>query len=69
LEHLSRLWETAQGRQPDRATGTEVRQQTLEIDFLKECLQCFEEGRMLRALTGKPGPPATFKSKSNKGGR
>ena len=31
-----------------------VGQQTLEIDFLKGCLQRIEEQRMLQALTGKP---------------
>ena len=33
-----------------------VGQQTLEIDFLKSCLQRIEEQRMLQALTGKPRP-------------
>ena len=31
-----------------------VGQQTVEIDFLKGCLQRIEEERMLQALTGKP---------------
>src|SRR3954454_12489063 len=31
-----------------------VGQQTLEIDFLKGCLQRIEEQRMLQALTGNP---------------
>jgi transposase len=31
-----------------------VGQQTLEIDFLKGCLQRIEEQRMLRAMTGNP---------------
>src|ERR1043166_6728071 len=31
-----------------------IGQQTLEIDFLKECLQRIEEQRMLQALTGNP---------------
>ena len=31
-----------------------VGQQTVEIDFLKECLQRIEEQRMLQALTGNP---------------
>jgi transposase len=38
-----------------------VGQQTLEIDFLKGCLQRIEEQRMLQALTGNPpstGSPA-----------
>src|SRR5271166_479400 len=31
-----------------------IGQQTLEIDFLKKCLQRIEEQRMLQALNGKP---------------
>ena len=31
-----------------------VGQQTLEIDFLKGCLQRIEEARMLQALSGSP---------------
>src|SRR5438874_650481 len=31
-----------------------IGQQTLEIDFLKACLQRIEEQRMLQALNGKP---------------
>jgi len=31
-----------------------IGQQTLEIDFLRRCLQRIEEQRMLQALTGKP---------------
>ena len=38
-----------------------VGQQTLEIDFLKGCLQRIEEQRMLQALTGNP--PSTRRSK------
>ena len=38
-----------------------VGQQTLEIDFLKGCLQRIEEQRMLQALTGNP--PSTKRSK------
>ena len=38
-----------------------VGQQTLEIDFLKACLQRIEEQRMLQALTGNP--PSTRRSK------
>jgi len=38
-----------------------VGQQTLEIDFLKECLQRIEEQRMLQAVTGNP--PSTGRSK------
>jgi transposase len=38
-----------------------IGQQTLEIDFLKECLQRIEEQRMLQALIGNP--PSTGRSK------
>src|SRR5579862_6105673 len=38
-----------------------VGQQTLEIDFLKGCLQRIEEQRMLQALDGSP--PSTKRSK------
>ena len=38
-----------------------VGQQTLEIDFLKGCLQRIEEQRMLQALTGNP--PSSGRSK------
>ena len=38
-----------------------VGQQTMEIDFLKKCLQRVEEQRMLQALTGNP--PSTGRSK------
>ena len=41
-----------------------IGQQTLEIDFLKGCLQRIEEQRMLQALTGKPRSTGTSKSKS-----
>ena len=40
---------------------TKVGQQTMEIDFLKACLQRVEEQRMLQALTGNP--PSTGRSK------
>ena len=40
-----------------------VGQQTLEIDFLKGCLQRIEEQRRLQALSGKP--LSTNRSKSN----
>ena len=38
-----------------------IGQQTLEIDFLKGCLQRIEEQRMLQALTGNP--PSTGRSR------
>jgi hypothetical protein len=40
-----------------------VGQQTLEIDFLKGCLQRIEEQRMLQALTGNPRSTAKSKKK------
>src|SRR6266576_4467651 len=46
-----------------------VGQQTLEIDFLKGCLQRIEEQRMLQALTGRPRPTSTSKIKSRKASR
>jgi transposase len=46
-----------------------VGQQTLEIDFLKGCLQRIEEQRMLQALTGKPRPTNTSKAKLKKAPR
>ena len=46
-----------------------IGQQSLEIDFLKGCLQRIEEQRMLQALTGKPRPVGTSKVKSKKASR
>jgi len=40
-----------------------VGQQTLEIDFLKGCLQRIEEQRMLQALTGNPRSAGRSKKK------
>jgi hypothetical protein len=40
-----------------------VGQQTLEIDFLKGCLQRIEEQRMLQALTGNPQSAGKSKKK------
>ena len=40
-----------------------VGQQTVEIDFLKGCLQRIEEQRMLQALTGKPRSAGGSKKK------
>src|SRR6266513_2975494 len=40
-----------------------VGQQTLEIDFLKGCLQRIEEQRMLQALTGSPQSTGRSKKK------
>ena len=46
----------------------EVGQQTLEIDFLKGCLQRIEEQRMLQALTGNPRSTGKSKRKSKRSG-
>src|ERR687892_1630746 len=53
-----RRWDDTQQAKLERKIG----QQTLEIDFLKGCLQRIEEQRMLQALTGKPRFIATSKS-------
>ena len=58
-----RRWSEGRIAELERKIG----QQTLEIDFLKGCLQRIEEQRMLQALTGKPR--STGKSKSKPGGR
>jgi transposase len=55
-----RRWDDTQQAKLERKIG----QQTLEIDFLKSCLQRIEEQRMLQALTGKPRSARTSKSKS-----
>ena len=53
-----RRWDETHVAQLERKVG----QQTLEIDFLKGCLQRIEQQRMLRALTGNP--PSTHRSGS-----
>src|ERR1051325_2457533 len=55
-----RRWDDAEQAKLERKIG----QQTLEIDFLKGCLQRIEEQRMLQALTGRPRSTGTSKSKS-----
>src|SRR5450755_2337368 len=60
-----RRWEETQVAQLERKVG----QQTVEIDFLKGCLQRIEERRMLQALTGRPRPTSTSKSKYRKASR
>jgi transposase-like protein len=55
-----RRWDDTQQAKLERKIG----QQTLEIDFLKGCLQRIEEQRMLQALTGKPRSTRTSESKS-----
>ena len=58
-------WEETRVAQLERKVG----QQTVEIDFLKGCLQKLEEQRMLQALTGKPRPTSTSRAKSRKASR
>jgi len=60
-----RRWEETRVAQLERKVG----QQTVEIDFLKGCLQRIEEQRMLQALTGRPRPTSTSKIKSRKASR
>jgi transposase len=60
-----RRWDETKVAQLERKVG----QQTLEIDFLKGCLQRIEEERMLQALTGKPRPAGRSKAKSRKAAR
>src|ERR1700728_1318907 len=57
-----RRWDETKVAQLERKVG----QQTLEIDFLKGCLQRIEEQRMLQALNGKPRPTNTSKAKSKR---
>jgi transposase len=57
-----RRWEDAEQAKLERQIG----QQTLEIDFLKGCLQRIEEQRRLQALTGKPRSTPTSKSRSGR---
>jgi hypothetical protein len=42
-----------------------IGQQTLEIDFLKGCLQRIEEQRQLQAITGKPLSSSKSKPKGS----
>ncbi len=60
-----RRWDEGRVAQLERKVG----QQTLEIDFLKGCLQRIEEQRMLQALHGKPRSTSTSRSKSGKASR
>ncbi len=55
-----RRWEDVEQAKLERKIG----QQTLEIDFLKGCLQRIEEQRRLQAWTGNPRSTGTSKSKS-----
>jgi transposase-like protein len=60
-----RRWDETKVAQLERKVG----QQTLEIDFLKGCLQRIEEQRMLQARTGRPRPAITSGSKSKRASR
>jgi transposase-like protein len=57
-----RRWDETEQAKLERKIG----QQTVEIDFLKGCLQRIEQQRMLQALTGKPRSTRTSKSNSGK---
>ena len=46
----NRRWEETRSAELERKVG----QQTMEIDFLKRCLQRIEEQRKLQASAGKP---------------
>ena len=48
--HRQRRWSEGRIAELERKIG----QQTLEIDFLKRCLQRIEEQRMLQASNGNP---------------
>jgi transposase-like protein len=52
-------WSEGQIAELERKVG----QQTLEIDFLKGCLQRIEEQRVLQALTGNPRSAGRSKKK------
>src|SRR5882757_922637 len=51
------------GRVAELELERKVGQQTLEIDFLKGCLQRIEEQRMLQAMTGNPQSSGRSKKK------
>ena len=57
-----RRWDETKVAQLERKVG----QQTLEIDFLKGCLQKLEEQRMLQALTGRPQSTVRSKTRSKR---
>jgi transposase-like protein len=54
-----RRWSEGRIAELERKVG----QQTLEIDFLKGCLQRIEKQRMLQAVTGNPQSTARSKKK------
>ena len=57
--HGKQRW--SEGRMAD--LERKIGQQTLEIDFLKGCLQRIEEQRMLQAVTGNPRSTRRSKKK------
>jgi len=57
-----RRWDETEKAQLERKIG----QQTLEIDFLKNCLQRIEQQRMLQALHGKPQSMGRLRSNSKR---
>jgi len=57
--HGKQRW--SEGRLAD--LERKIGQQTLEIDFLKGCLQRIEEQRMLQAVTGNPRSTGRSKKK------
>ena len=57
--HGKQRW--SEGRMAD--LERKIGQQTLEIDFLKGCLQRIEEQRMLQAVTGNPRSTGRSKKK------
>src|SRR5579885_1058295 len=60
----TRRWSEGRIAELERKVG----QQTLEIDFLKDCLQRMDEQRMLQALNGNPRSSGRSKRKT-KGSR
>jgi len=60
-----RRWDETQIAKLERKVG----QQTLEIDFLKGCLQRTEQQRMLQALSGKPRPIGSSRTKPKRGSK
>ncbi len=57
--HGKQRWSEGRMAELERKIG----QQTLEIDFLKGCLQRIEEQRMLQAVTGNPRSTGRSKKK------
>jgi transposase len=57
--HGKQRWSEGRMAELERKIG----QQTLEIDFLKGCLQRIDEQRMLQAVTGNPRSTGRSKKK------